>query len=76
MTPQEQLNAAVAKIHEAIDAAMEVANEHSLTFNLEVTYGAGATYYPPSVVERDSWLQDYHDIDVSTGGWLASSQSC
>lgn len=73
---QQKLNEAVEAAYQALNAAIEIADETGLSFDFEITYGAGATYYPPSVVERDSWLQEYHDLDVNTGGWLASSQSC
>lgn len=78
LTPQQQLDAAVAKIDQAIADAIFIADEHGISFDLDVSYGAGCTYYPPKVLQSEDgeWLVDEYYLDAEQGGWVASSQTC
>jgi len=79
LTPKQQLAAAVAKIDEAIAEAIAIADEHGLSFDLDVSYGMGGTYYPPAILqdeEEGSWLIEEYYLDADQGGWVASSQTC
>ena len=68
----ELIKEAYAKVQEA----EAIADEHSLTFDFEVEYGMGGTYYGAgSDDDDDGWLDDY-GYSEDTGAWLPSSQSC
>lgn len=79
LTPKQKLAEAVRKIDQAVADAMSIADEHGLSFNLDVSYGMGGTYYPPAILqdeEEGSWLVDEYYLDADQGGWVASSQTC
>lgn len=79
LTPREQLAVAVNKIDQAIADAIAIADEHGLSFDLDVSYGMGGTYYPPSMLQDEddgSWLVEEYYLDANQGGWVASSQTC
>jgi hypothetical protein len=79
LTPQQQLDAAVAKIDQAIADAIFVADEYGISFDLDVSYGMGGTYYPPAILQDEedgSWLVEEYYLDAEQGGWVASSQTC
>lgn len=77
LTPQQQLDAAVAKIEQAIADAIFIADEYGISFDLDVSYGMGGTYYPPVLLQGDeSWAVDAYYLDAQEGGWVASSETC
>ncbi|UYE98510.1 hypothetical protein XbC2_81 [Xanthomonas phage XbC2] len=79
LTPREQLAVAVNKIDQAIADAIAIADEHGLSFDLDVSYGMGGTYYPPAMLQDEedgSWLVEEYYLDADQGGWVASSQTC
>lgn len=79
LTPREQLAVAVNKIDQAIADAIAIDDEHGLSFDLDVSYGMGGTYYPPSMLQDEedgSWLVEEYYLDANQGGWVASSQTC
>lgn len=79
LTPREQLAVAVNKIDQAIADAIAIADEHGLSFDLDVSYGMGGRYYPPAILQDEdegSWLVEEYYLDADQGGWVASSQTC
>lgn len=73
---KQEATAALAKlvsaVYEAVSAATEFADEHKLSFSLDIAYGMGGSYdgdvenrYTPEYVDPED-----HD------GWYPSSQSC
>lgn len=60
---QEVLNAKVRDFESLISECEQICDKHKLSFSVETTYGAGASYYADEV----------NDIDGSS--WFASSQS-
>jgi hypothetical protein len=67
----EQLAKLVQNIDNAVQAAMQFADDNALKFNLDVAYGMGGTYFGKTLESRESIDRNYDN-----GGWLASSQSC
>lgn len=62
----------VSDVYVAVNEATDYADEHKLSFSLDITYGMGGTYDGD---EDNRYVPDYvaasdHD------GWYPSSQSC
>ena len=73
------LNEAVSKIDQAVADAIAIADEHGISFDLDVSYGMGGTYYPPAMLQDEddgAWLVEEYYLDADQGGWVASSQTC
>lgn len=62
------------KAQRALWDAEIIADEHGITFDFEITYGAGATYYPAS--EVDDWMKEDLGLSDDEGAWISSSQMC
>lgn len=62
------------KAQQALWDAEVLADEHGIVFDFEITYGAGATYYPAS--EVDEWMKEDMGLGEDEGAWISSSQMC
>jgi hypothetical protein len=67
-----ELTKLVTAVYDAVGEATAFADEHKLTFSIDIAYGMGGTYngdaenrYVPNYVDPED-----HD------GWYPSSQSC
>lgn len=77
MTKQEAQNRikALQKIaYNALNEAESLADEHDIQFDFTISYGAGATYYPPDQI--DEWMRSDLCIEEGQGAWISSSQQC
>ena len=74
LTPKQRIDELLEQAQQALWEAETIADKHNLTFSFEITYGAGATYYPPS--EVDEWMRDDLGLEEGQGAWLSSSQQC
>lgn len=77
MTKQEaenKIKALKKKAQEALWEAEVLADEHNIVFDFEITYGAGATYYPAA--EVDDWMKEDLGLEDGEGAWISSSQMC
>ena len=71
------LDKLVQKGVNGIKEAENFANEHGLTFNIDIAYGMGGTYYPTikmikNIHDEGSWVNSYNE----RSGWVSSSSNC
>lgn len=76
LSVQAQIDDLVREAYSIIRQAEELANDNDLKFSFDISYGMGGTFYPASEVKDDDWLRDELYLDVESGGWVASSQTC
>lgn len=71
---EKKIKALKKKAQETLWEAEVLADEHGIVFDFEITYGAGATYYPAS--EVDDWMKEDLGLADDEGAWISSSQMC
>lgn len=64
----------VAEAESSLGEAEVIADEYGISFDFDITYGAGATYYPAD--EISEWMRDELGIEEGEGAWISSSQQC
>jgi hypothetical protein len=63
---ERKIDERVAEVHRLLVEAQKIADDNGVTFSLQVAYGMGGTYFPPS--HRDD--EDFRE------GWVSSSSMC
>lgn len=65
---RSEIDARVAQVHQLLEEARKIADENGVTFSLQVAYGMGGTYFPPT----PDGIGGYEAGE----GWVASSEMC
>lgn len=56
-----------------IDEAKKFADQFGISFNFDLAYGMGGTYYPPSSKRTDDWSASSQFYE---SGWVSSTSNC
>lgn len=70
MSANEKIEALLREARVKISEAEAIADETGETFNFDLAYGMGGSYYPEKYVESNDWM------DSDDTGWVSSSAQC
>ncbi len=70
---EKEIDKKKKEIYKLVKECEEIADKANITFDLNVAYFMGGTYYPPSIIKETEWMKDNWKIQE---GWLSSTHSC
>lgn len=70
---EKEIDKKKKEIMKLVKECKKIADKANITFELQVAYFMGGTYYPPKIIEKNDWMKNNWKLQE---GWLSSTNSC